>query len=93
MPLDWKRLTTWTGAMDADDGAGTAQALRDRSVGGLLGGRAATIGRVDQGRQPVLIRFPLGRKLIAQGHFWRFLARHHPDLTQGLDVLTAHGRS
>jgi hypothetical protein len=35
----------------------------------------------------------LRHKLIALGHFWRFLAEQHPDVTRGADVLPTHGRA
>jgi integrase len=35
----------------------------------------------------------LRHKLIALGHFWRFLAEQHPDITRSADVLPAHGRA
>jgi integrase len=35
----------------------------------------------------------LRHKLIAQGHFWRFLTQHYPDITRTADVLPAHGRA
>jgi hypothetical protein len=35
----------------------------------------------------------LRHKLIAQGHFWRFLTQHYPDITRSADVLPAHGRA
>ncbi|MGH7635871.1 MAG: hypothetical protein ACRENC_19240, partial [Gemmatimonadaceae bacterium] len=35
----------------------------------------------------------LRHKLIALGHFWRFLAEHHPDVTTTAQVLPVHGRA
>ena len=35
----------------------------------------------------------LRHKLIALGHFWRFLAEQYPDITRAADVLPAHGRT
>ena len=35
----------------------------------------------------------LRHKLIALGHFWRFLAEQHSDITRSADVLPAHGRA
>jgi integrase len=35
----------------------------------------------------------LRHKLIALGHFWRFLAEQHPEITRSADVLPAHGRA
>lgn len=35
----------------------------------------------------------LRHKLIALGHFWRFLAEQHPAVTRSADVLPAHGRA
>jgi hypothetical protein len=35
----------------------------------------------------------LRRKLIALGHFWRFLTEQYPDITRSADVLPAHGRA
>jgi len=35
----------------------------------------------------------LRHKLIALGHFWRFLAEQYPGITSAADVLPAHGRA
>ena len=35
----------------------------------------------------------LRHKLVALGHFWRFLAEQYPDITRSADVLPAHGRA
>jgi hypothetical protein len=35
----------------------------------------------------------LRHKLIALGHFWRFLAEQYPEITRSADVLPAHGRA
>jgi hypothetical protein len=35
----------------------------------------------------------LRHKLIALGHFWRFLAEQYPEITTSADVAPAHGRA
>lgn len=43
--------------------------------------------------QRALLYVTLRHKLIALGHFWRFVAEQHPDITRSADVLPAHGRA